>query len=86
MDEQLKKLPDEINWKIFSFFRHKNASILIEAFWLNKLNLKHIYLPKLSHLIWNELSPSHLERNVYGSNMYIIRTKMLQTEKILLSS
>lgn len=84
--KKIKTFPDEINWRIFSFLTHNNASILVDAFWKNKLNLKHIYFPKLSLKLWNELRPSYLESNVYGSGMYIIRTKIILTEKILLLS
>lgn len=82
--QKIKKMPYEVNWKIFSYLTHNNASILVDAFWKNKLNLRHIYFPKLSLKIWNELRPSYLESNVYGSGMYIIRTKMQMMEKILL--
>ena len=82
--QKIKEMPYEINWKIFSYLTHNNASILVDAFWKNKLNLRHIYFPKLSLKIWNELRPSNLESNVYGSGMYIIRTKMSMMEKILL--
>ena len=82
--QKIKDLPYEINWKIFSYLTHNNASILVDAFWTNKLNLKHIYFPCLSLKIWNELRPSYLESNVYGSGMYIIRTKIMVTEKMLL--
>lgn len=82
--QKIKEMPYEINWKIFSYLTHNNASILVDAFWKNKLNLRHIYFPKLSLKIWNELRPSNLESNVYGSGMYIIRTKMQMMEKILL--
>ena len=81
---KIKELPYELNWKIFSFLTHNNASILVNAFWANKLYLRHICLPKLTLKIWNELRPSNLESNVYGSNMFIVRTKILTTEKILL--
>ena len=84
--QKITEMPYEINWKIFSYLTHNNASILADAFWTNKLNLKHIYFPKLSLKIWNELRPSYLESNVYGSGMYIIRTKILITEKMLLLS
>jgi hypothetical protein len=84
--KRIREMPDEINWKIFSFLTHNTASILVDAFWKNKLNLKHIYFPKLSHKVWNELRPSYLESNVYGSGMYIIRTKIRITEKLLLLS
>lgn len=80
----IEKMPSEIKWKIFLFFRHNNANILIKAFWENRLNLRHIYVPKLSRKIWNELRPSRLESNVYGNGMYILRTKILVTEKMLL--
>lgn len=82
--KKIKILPKEIHWKIFSYMRHNNANILIEAFWKRGLNLNHIYFPKLQHKIWNELRPSFLESNVYGNGMYIVRTKMLSTEKMLL--
>lgn len=82
--EKIREMPNEINWKIFLFLTHNNASILVDAFWKNKLKLRHIYFPKLSHKIWNELRPSYLERNVYGSGMYILRTNIRVTEKMLL--
>jgi|TARA_B110000114_G_scaffold146790_1_gene156342 hypothetical protein len=81
---KIKNLPYEINWNIFSFLSHNNASILIDAFWTDGLNLRHICFPKLSLKIWNELRPSYLESNVYGSGMHIIRTKILIGEKMLL--
>lgn len=84
--KKIKTFPDEINWIIFSFLTHDNASILVDAFWKNKMNLRHIYFPKLPLKIWNELRPSYLESNVYGSGMYIIRTKIILTEKLLLLS
>ena len=34
--------------------------------------------------IWNELRPSYLESNVYGNKMYIIRTKIMVTDEMLL--
>ena len=80
----IEKMPSEIKWKIFLFLRHDNASILIDAFWRNRLTLRHIYVPKLSRKIWDELRPSRLESNVYGKGMYILRTKILITEKMLL--
>lgn len=82
--QKIKDLPYEINWKFFSYLTHNNASILVDAFWTNNLNLKHIYFPYLSLKIWNELRPSYLESNVYGSGMYIIRTKLMVSEKMLL--
>lgn len=45
--QKIKEMPYEINWKIFSYLTHNNASILVDAFWKNKLNLRHIYFPKL---------------------------------------
>ena len=80
----IQEMPSEIKWKIFLFFRHNNATILIDAFWRNRLNLRHIYVPKLSKKIWNQLRPSRLESNVYGNAMYILRTKISITEKMLL--
>lgn len=80
----IKHIPNEIKWKIFSFLSHQSASILVDAFWKNKLKLRHIYVPKLPYKIWNELRPSYLESNVYGNKMYIIRTKILVTDEMLL--
>lgn len=80
----IKKMPGDIKWKVFLFLRHPNASILLDAFWENRLSLRHIYVPKLSRKIWNELRPSRLESNVYGNGMYILRKKILITEKMLL--
>ncbi len=80
----IKEMPYEINWKIFSFLRHNHADMLVDAFWKNKLHLRHIYFPELSHKLWNELRPSYLQSNVYGSGIYIIRSRVLVTEKMLL--
>jgi len=82
--KRIREMPHEIKWKIFSFLTHNTASILVNAFWNNELYLNHIYFPKLSHKVWNELRPSYLESNVYGSGMYIIRTKIRITEKLLI--
>ena len=80
----IKQIPQEIKCKIFYFLRDNNASILIDAFWKNKLSLTHIYVPRLSRKIWDELRPSRLESNVYGDGMYILRKKILVTERMLL--
>lgn len=82
--DHLKRLPIEVNQKIFLYLSHRNAEILVDAFWHNKLQLKHIYVPKLSYKVWNELRPSYLESNTYGSGMYIIRKRITVTEKMLL--
>ena len=80
----IKQFPNEIKWKIFLFLRHNNANILVNAFCKNKLNLRHIYVPRVSYKIWNELRPSRLESNVYGNEMYIMRNKLLVTEEMIL--
>ena len=80
----IKQFPNEVKWQIFLFLRHPNANILLDAFWENRLSLRHIYVPKLSRKIWDELRPSRLESNVYGNGMYILRKKILITEKMLL--
>lgn len=82
--KEIKQMPCEIKWKIFFFLRHPNSSILLDAFWESRLHLNHIYVPKLSRKIWDELRPSRLESNVYGNGMYILRKKILITEKMLL--
>lgn len=80
----LELLPKEVKQKIFLYFSHKNAEILVDAFWHNRLQLKHIYVPNLSYKVWNELRPSYLESNTYGSGMYIIRKRITVTERMLL--
>ena len=70
--------------KIFLFFRDKPAQLIVDAFWRNKLQLRFVPQNSLKSSIWDELRPSVLESNIYGSGMYIVRTRITRMERILL--
>lgn len=80
----IENSPREITWKIFSFLRHSNAQIIIDAFWGNQLSLKYVDRKQTNIKIWNELRPLALGSNVYGSGMCIIRNKINLAEKLRL--
>ena len=84
--EQIEFLPFSIEIKqiIFSYMRNIEAYLLINAHFTNRLFLKHVRKHKTKEFIWNELRPSLLESNIYGSGMYIVRSNINIAERLLL--
>tara|TARA_B100001094_G_C17691663_1_gene558304 strand:- start:21 stop:284 length:264 start_codon:yes stop_codon:yes gene_type:complete len=75
---------NEIKQRILTYMQNKEAFILINAHFVNKLVLTHVPKHKTKKYIWHDLRPSILESNVYGTGMYIVRTKISIVEGLLL--
>ncbi len=75
---------NEIKQRILTYMQNKEAFILINAHMVNRLNLKHVPKHKTKKFIWYDLRPSLIQSNVYGSGMYIVRSKISMAERLLL--
>lgn len=84
--EHINFLPfcHEIKQRIFTYMQNKEAFILIHAHMVNRLVLKHVPKHKTTDSIWYYLRPSSIQSSVYGSGMYIVRSKLSIVEKLLL--